>query len=310
MADESVNLRRFPSSRFHLYGLATALLLILIFAQQPAAAAPLKTVSASPVDKTAVTTQAQTIPHIQLAPEFCGQTVSIMMLGNSIARGKGTGPDPAEANYNYGFRYYLYNSMNVANYNFDFVGTLSSGVLSGLTFDFDHEGYAGILAEDLATQVPSSLSATQPDVILLHIGTNDVAQRSNGDYAADVADVTDILNAIDAYSTEAIVILAQIIDQDRNASEYQTGAVATFNGLLATMAQERINAGDKLVLVDMYNALDYSLGGDMTHDEAYYPNDWLHPTDSGYQKMAVVWQNALTDLWQPCVVNLPFVVNP
>ena len=71
-----------------------------------------------------------------------------------------------------------------------------------------------------------------------------------------------------------------------------------------------INSGDKLILVDMYNALNYAENGDMDHDETYLPNDWLHPTDGGYQKMAVVWQNALADLWQPCVVHLPFIQNP
>lgn len=308
MSDDSVKGRHCSSSRFRILGVAI-FMLFWIFALRPVTAAPLKTVAALE-QKTAVTIQSQFTPQVQLAPQFCGQTVNIMPLGNSITRGKGTGPVPDSANFNYGFRYYLFNSLNSSGYDFDFVGTLIDGSQSGFSFDFHHEGHAGFLADQLVPQMATYLTTTQPNVILLHIGTNDVAQRIDTNYAADVADVEAILNAIDSYSTEAIVVLAQIIDQDRNDGRYKPNSVSTFNGLLATMVQTRINSGDKLVLVDMYNALDYSLGGDMTHDEAYYPNDWLHPTDSGYQKMATVWQNALADLWQPCVVHLPFIQIP
>ncbi|MBK8899814.1 MAG: hypothetical protein IPM53_01400 [Anaerolineaceae bacterium] len=299
-----------PLPKFHLFGVAAAAVLIWIFALQPASAAPLKAASVLREQKTAVTTQGQVSPQLQLAPQFCGQTVNIMPLGNSITRGYGTGPDPDSANFNYGFRFYLFNSLNASGYDFDFVGTLNSGSQSTKIFDYDHEGHGGFRADQLVPQMATYLNAAQPDVILLHIGTNDVAQRNDTNYAADVADVTAILNAIDNYSTETIVVLAKIIDQDRLDSRYKPNSVSTFNGLLATMAQTRINSGDKLVLVDMYNALNYADNGDMEHDESYLPDDWLHPTDSGYQKMAAVWQDALTDLWKPCVVHLPFIQNP
>lgn len=312
MADERVQLVRLrerPFPRFHVLVITAAAVLVWIFTLPPATAAPLKMASTG-AQKTAVTAQSQVMPLVQLAPQFCGQTVNIMPLGNSITRGYGTGPDPDSANFNYGFRYYLFNSLTSAGYSFDFVGTLNSGSQSGLNFDYDHEGHGGFRADQLALQMAGYLATAQPDVILLHIGVNDVAQRNDTNYAADVADVANILDAIDSYSTEAIVVLAQIIDQDRNDGRYQPNAVATYNSLLVTMAQNRINNGDKLVLVDMYNALDYADNGDMEHDETYLPNDWLHPTDSGYQKMATVWQTALTGLWQPCVVHLPIIQNP
>jgi lysophospholipase L1-like esterase len=312
MADERVHWERLgqrPSPKRHLYGLVAAAVLVWIFTLQPATAAPLKTAATLREAKTAVSIQGQVTPHVQLGPQFCGQTVNIMPLGNSITRGYGTGPDPDSANFNYGFRFYLFNSLNASGYDFDFVGTLNQGSQSGLNFDYDHEGHGGFRADQLVPEMDDYLSMAQPDVILLHIGTNDVAQRNDTNYAADVADVTAILNAIDSYSTETIVVLAQIIDQDRNDGRYQPNAVATYNNLLVTMAQNRINSGDKLVLVDMYNALNYADNGDMEHDETYLPNDWLHPTDSGYQKIAAVWQDALVELWQPCTVFLPSIQN-
>lgn len=302
MADEIRQSLRFSWGtlpRFRFLWLSTLVVLIWIFAPQPVTASPLKTVSAAPEQK--ITAEVQGSTPIQLGSEFCSQTVNIMPLGNSITRGYGTGPMPTVNNFNYGFRYYLYNSLNASDYyDFDFVGSRNDGSQSGKNFDYDHEGWGGILGEDLADAVPGHLLAAQPDVILLHIGTNDVAQRSDNNYAADVADVEDILNAIDTYSTDAIVILAQIIDQDPNDDEnYQPGAVSTYNGLLATMAQTRINSGDKLMLVDMYNALDYSpVTGDM--EIAALPDDWLHPNDNGYQKMAGVWFNALESIQPDC----------
>jgi len=313
MLDKIENSRRFPINslpRPRFFGLVALVGLVWFLGLQPVTAAPLKSVSTSPEQKVPVTVQGGS--PIQLGTEFCGQAVDIMPLGNSITRGYGTGPMPTVNNFNYGYRYYLYNSLNSSDYyGFDFVGTNNDGAQSGFSFDFDHEGHGGFRADEIVPQLAGYLSSTQPDVILLHIGTNDVAQRSNGNYAADVADVEDILNIIDAYSTDAIVILAQIIDQDRNdLDNYQQGAVSTFNGLLATMAQTRITSGDKLVLVDMYNALDYSPNGDMHFDEAYLPDDWLHPNDGGYEKMAGVWFSALEAIQPDCAAPVITTTAP
>ena len=303
MLDKIENSRRFPVNslpRPRFFGLVALVGLVWLLGLQPVTAAPLKSVSTSREQKVPVTVQGGS--SIQLSSTFCGQTVNIMPLGNSITKGTGTGAVPNDDNFNYGYRYYLYNLLNNSTYyGFDFVGTRVHGFQSGYVFDYDHEGWGGYLADQLLPNVPGYLAATQPDVILLHIGTNDVAQRTDDNYAADVADVAAILDVIDAYSTDAIVILAQIIDQDQNdLVNYQPGAVSTYNGLLATMAQNRITSGDKLVLVDMYNALDYSPNGDMHFDEAYLPDDWLHPNDGGYEKMAGVWFSALEAIQPDC----------
>jgi predicted RNA-binding protein with TRAM domain len=71
----------------------------------------------------------------------------------------------------------------------------------------------------------------------------------------------------------------------------------TFNNNVQAMAETRIAAGDRIVIADQESALDYST--DMW--------DNLHPNNAGYDKMAVVWENALTDLLPVCTGFGPFI---
>ncbi len=67
------------------------------------------------------------------------------------------------------------------------------------------------------------------------------------------------------------------------------------------MAKNRIANGDKMIIVDMENALSYP--GDLYDDQ--------HPNERGYNKMAAVWFGALEDILPRCVSNLylPIVFN-
>jgi lysophospholipase L1-like esterase len=235
-----------------------------------------------------------------LSGTVCNTSLVLMPLGDSITRGDGTGTNPFKINNlddyrsflrnssglddTYGYRYYLYNLLETADYDFDFVGGLQHGASSGLTFDYDHEGHGGFRADQIATNVNGYLGANPAPVVLLHIGTNDIAQ-DQGDSADDVET---ILDAIDNFDEEITVIIAQIIDQNPDNPDYQS--VTVFNNNVETLVQDRITNGDKLILVDMENALTYP-------DDMF---DWLHPNDAGYQKMADVWFAALEEFMSIC----------
>ncbi len=232
--------------------------------------------------------ETEILPHYYLARPYgdgCGTTVNIMPLGDSITRGYGTGTIPTNPAFNYGYRFELDNLLTAANYNFDFIGNLNDGGPSGKSFDYDHEGHGGFRADQIANEVSNYLTLNPPELILLHIGTNDIAQ-GNGPSAADV---NDILDEIDAFDEHITVILALIVDQ--NPSEPQ---VATFNTNLQTIAQNRISNGDKIILVNQNTALTYP--GDMY--------DKLHPQESGYNKMADVWFNALENILPNCTTPI------
>jgi lysophospholipase L1-like esterase len=222
----------------------------------------------------------------------CDNPVRIMPLGDSITRGDGTGSDPFVHGDEYGYRYYLFNALVAAGYNFDFVGGERHGGLDGLVFDYDHEGHAGYRADWIANRVDNYLNRRPADVILLHIGTNDIAQ-GQGDSPVDIEN---ILTAVDQINEAITVIVARIIDQNPTNPNYQS--VTSFNDNVAAMVQSRITNGDKIVLVDMQSALTYP--DDM--------HDWLHPNDFGYIKMAAVWFAALQEILPHCpphITSLP-----
>jgi hypothetical protein len=199
----------------------------------------------------------------------------IMPLGDSITRGY------FGSVYYWGYRKPLYDSLTGGSYNFDFVGSMTDPY----TFpDPQHEGHDGWKADGILYGVRSWLDAHQPDVVLLHIGTNDITWEDE-----DANEVNDILNVIDDYEDDnnkhVTVILALIINRRIDSPPIRRSRTTQFNNDVNDMALNRIANGDDIIIVDMESALNYDIGVDMA--------DEVHPNDNGYAKMAAVWYNAL-----------------
>jgi hypothetical protein len=179
-----------------------------------------------------------------------------------------------------GYREKLYTDLIDKGYDFDLVGSLENGIFP----DPWHEGHGGFYADEIRDNIYGWLVDNPVDIVLLHIGTNDIAF---GDSAADVrTEIDEILDRIDDfeadYDTEVMVILARIINQqDPNTPEGVR--ITTLNSLLQTLVNTRSAAGDKIRMVDHENALNYP--DDMANT--------LHPNMTGYNKMAGVWRDAL-----------------
>jgi lysophospholipase L1-like esterase len=196
-----------------------------------------------------------------------------MPLGDSITKGKGA---PR------GYRGDLYESLSNAGYKIDFVGGSSSN--SDDMTDPDHEGHSGWKAEAIRDNVNSWLNDNPAEIVLLHIGTNDISKEQDTDEIAN--EIGEILDNIDTWENangkDIWVFLARIVN--RNDSTDALGQATTaLNNKIQSLADARSAAGDKLVVVDMESALTYP-------DDMY---DEDHPNESGYGKMAVVWYDAL-----------------
>ncbi|MGD9221727.1 MAG: hypothetical protein PVH22_00690, partial [Desulfobacteraceae bacterium] len=76
--------------------------------------------------------------------------------------------------------------------------------------------------------------------------------------------------------------LARIVNRSDNTDALGQ-ETTSLNNQIQSLADARSAAGDKLIVVDMESALNYP--GDL--------DDSVHPNASGYEKMAVVWYNAL-----------------
>ncbi len=190
------------------------------------------------------------------------QIINIMPLGDSITSRSG-------------YRDNLYADLIDAGYHVDFVGSVTDG-------DNSHEGHSGYTPTQIASSLNNWLQANSPDVVLLHIGTNEL----------DLFGVEDILDKIFLHNPEISVILSKIINR---ATHHQ--ATTDFNVSLESMALSRIDAGDKIVIVDHEPALNYP--SDMV-DEA-------HPNGSGYSKMADVWYDGLSTFLPSTRLVLPSI---
>ena len=216
----------------------------------------------------------------------CDSAIRVMPLGDSITRGSGTSDST-------GYRLPLFVNLGGAGYKTNFVGAERDGGAAPLTFDTDHNGYSGRTAEWIASQTDAFLNAAPADVILLHIGTNDLLDgQTPGQVVAEVADILDVIDDWESNHHPVTVLLAQIINTPGH-----NAAISTFNEQLQIAGQARVANGDQLLLVDMEN--DAGLSYDI--DSLDFMDD-VHPSYEGYQKMANLWrQNIQNELnWPVC----------
>jgi hypothetical protein len=227
----------------------------------------------------------------------------IMPLGDSITKGTGTCAPPDDYLNCIGYRHDLWDLLVDNGYSVNFIGTqggefqiyittlimimITKVTVAGRPGDRDNVYGAG----------ENWLNTNQADIILLHIGTNDITGTQT--VGGIVTEVSQILDKIDQYEAQkgitAWVILAMIINRSDPQSD-EGRDTSQFNNQLQTMANNRISNGDEIIVVDMEHALNYL--ADMSDD--------LHPDAGGYAKMADIWYNALVSL-----INLPpSVTNP
>jgi lysophospholipase L1-like esterase len=203
---------------------------------------------------------------IQTAAAESNGGVKVMPLGDSITDGI-TVPGA--------YRTGLWQRFVSGGYTVDFVGSLSSGPAS--LGDHDHEGHSGWRIDQIDANVVTWLHTYQPHTVLLHIGTNDILQ--NDDVANAPTRLSGLIDHITATVPTAEVFVAQIIPL---ANSGQNAEVRTYNAAIPGIVSAKASAGQHVHLVDMYDALT-------TSDLA----DGVHPTASGYDKMAAVWYSAL-----------------
>jgi len=209
---------------------------------------------------------------------FAIDAVRIMPCGDSITYDNFSG-DTRPASMRTGYRSHLWYSLQNAGYYVDFVGSVVAGEAVVPAFDPDNEGHSGWRDDQIADYIYGWLQSNPADIILLHIGTNALSTSPD--------DVNDILDEVDRYennySTHITVILAKIINRTTYSAD-----TTTFNTNVSNMAQVRINNGDDIIIVDMENGAGINYSTDM--------QDYLHPNDAGYQKMANLWFSTLQSL--------------
>ncbi len=185
-----------------------------------------------------------------------------------------------------GYRSHLWWKLSNIDYKTDFVGSRKNGGAVSPNFDGDNEGYAGWTSYQIAENIYHFIEMNPPDIILLHIGTNDSLYYPS----TSTAGVESILDEIDRFERNKKihikVILARIILLPSDSAW-----MTQFNDSIEAMAHNRISDGDDIVIVDMEQGAGLNYSKDLI--------DGIHPTNCGYEKMANVWYGALTGLKSP-----------
>ena len=268
-----------------------------------------------------------------------------MPLGDSITRGSAGSYNSRGQHIMIGFRGQLFNSLITAGYNIDFVGTRSDGPPNTPYFgvpsnyDYNNEGHSGWQAAqspsdptypqfDMLSRIDSFLIAKKPDIILMHLGTNDL---ESGQSPQEVVNsVGSLLNKIYTFNPSTIVFLAKIINRglqinspDSSVYQYDShtysfndpdapinirAKTSNYNKLLVEMIDNRIENGDKIIPVDMETAIT-NYNEDSSAFSSYPYGDLMdtfHPNQRGYNEMADVWFNVINDYF----VGKPSLAGP
>ena len=191
--------------------------------------------------------------------------LKVMPLGDSITFGLF---DPKYGAY----RHLLGTLLEKDGFKFDFVGSLKSG--DGIIPDPDNEGHSGWTINQIKHGIDTKgwLETYEPDLILLHIGTNDLRLHMA---AAAPDNLSLLLDDILERLPRAHVIVARIIPARWGPVPGYEAYVAAIPGIVASK-------GPRVSMVNMENILtssDY--------------RDALHPNHDGYDKMARAWEPAI-----------------
>ena len=198
--------------------------------------------------------------------------VRIMPLGDSITGSPGC------------WRALLWNRLQSSGHTgVDFVGTLGPQGC-GVPYDGDNEGHGGFLGTNIADQnlLPGWLAATDPDIVLMHLGTNDV--WNNRSPATILAAFGKLVDQMRAQNPGMVVLVAQIIPMNpANCPGCGARAVA-LNQAVPAWAAAKSTAASPVVVVDQWTGFD----------TATDTGDGVHPNDAGNRKIADRWFPALT----------------
>jgi acyl-CoA thioesterase I len=222
--------------------------------------------------------------------------VAVMPMGDSITQG-GQG----YASY----RYSLWFALIGGPQPVDFVGALST-VFGGdgggnpdtnvysdyyTTFDRDHEGHWGWRTDEIVSISIAAARDAAPDVVLVHLGTNDIGQLGAAGVTAAAQNLPYILDNLRAVRPVVRVALAQVLPIGPGSGYYANeGQVGPLNTAIAQVASSMDRPHSPVVLVDQHTG--YDLATDMQPDG-------LHPNVAGEVKMAGVWAAALGPLLNP-----------
>lgn len=206
-------------------------------------------------------------------PPATSAPVRVMPLGDSITASPGC------------WRALLWRRLQQAGYRgVDFVGTQDDGGGCPGQHDPDHEGHPGFTATGIARreQLVGWAATDPPDVVLMHLGTNDVLGRRTATPAL-LAAYTRLVTQLRAANPEVRIVVAQIIPIGADRCRDCDTRVTELNRAIPAWADRLGTARSPISVVDQYT------GFDPRRDTG----DGVHPNRAGEARIADRWYPVL-----------------
>ncbi|MFI7448569.1 GDSL-type esterase/lipase family protein [Nonomuraea sp. NPDC049714] len=207
--------------------------------------------------------------------------VRIMALGDSITAGAGSSNGG-------GYRPMLNNLLREEGANVTFVGSQRSGPAPDA-----HEGHPTWGISQLAGITDSALATYRPNVVLLHIGTNDMS--NNDDPGGAPARLGALIDQIFRAAPDVTLLVSTIVPSNSGTTQER---IRRFNEAIRPEIGARWASGKHVYMVNMTSVTLTDL------------TDLLHPNDSGYLKMAGAFYHGLVQVGRGGWIGAPGGGNP
>ena len=170
----------------------------------------------------------------------------------------------------------------------DFVGSKDSG--PAVLGDQDNEGHGGWCIDGpcggdvdkvVAPRIQGWITQYKPDVVSVHLGTNDLKKGADGAETARRLD--DLVGRIYAADPDVYLIVCQIIPARMDAEQHDVYAAA-----IPAIAARYQAQGRRLAVVDLSHALTVP----------YDYTDGTHPNQGGYDRMARALYPAVSEAYR------------
>lgn len=153
----------------------------------------------------------------------------------------------------------------------------------GFTYDGENDGHGGYLATGIvsANQLPGWLAISQPDIVMMELGTNDV--WSHLATATIIAAFSTLVDQMRAQKSTMRILVAQITPMNPSGCTDCAQGVIDLNKAIVAWAPTKSTAASPITVVDCWT------GYNTTADTG----DGVHPNDSGNAKLATCWYEPL-----------------
>jgi lysophospholipase L1-like esterase len=169
------------------------------------------------------------------------------------------------------YRFWLDHYLHAAGIDFDFVGN-QSGVADGSPadedFDQDYSGGPG-WTTDTALGALGALKATDPDIVLLDLGANDIGSM---DLQTTKNNIRAIIDGFRSVNSHVIILLAQ----PTPSTDISNKKMKRLNRALGFVARTYDVPGSPVIAVNLFS-------GFSAHDDTF---DGTHPNSRGERIIA------------------------